>query len=243
MSETNQFPRASIAAPVADILRRLPRMGTVMVNTRHGGATHERMGLVEDVVVTDESVLCRGACHDARIAPERISTVVVDRTGRMQDKVLPRLDFLGDGRAVVFSVIGLAGLEPFDAGLAGLVESGLHGPVEKGHRETPVLAEDDPGLPPLKAAAHNEEPVIIEIARPGFFQRWRGIVGSVKPAMGFINVMHADFHLHLRGGAVGGWQRETADGEALLEALGADGMPTGLRLRGSAAAFRAVQAR
>ena len=33
-------------------------------------------------------------------------------------------------------------------------------------------------------------------------QRWRGIVPAINPAMGFINLIAADFHLHLRAGAV-----------------------------------------
>jgi len=51
-------------------------------------------------------------------------------------------------------------------------------------------------------------------------------VETVKPAMGFINIMRGDFHLHLKSGAVAEW-RETA-GERL--ALSAEGEEIGLYL-------------
>ena len=41
---------------------------------------------------------------------------------------------------------------------------------------------------------------------PGFEQAFRGVVETVKPAMGFINVMRADFHLHLKSAAVAEWR-------------------------------------
>lgn len=46
--------------------------------------------------------------------------------------------------------------------------------------------------------------------------------------MGFINVMRADFHLHLKAGAVAAWHRDLFTGER--EAFNADGEPLGLTL-------------
>ena len=45
--------------------------------------------------------------------------------------------------------------------------------------------------------------------------------------MGFINLIAADFHLHLRGGAVASWQshRSGVDGAVELSAIGQDGNP------------------
>jgi putative heme degradation protein len=117
-------------APLA-VLQRLPAMGRVMLTTNHGGATHERMGLVERVEQRNGKAICGGAAHDSAVDLAAIRSVFVDRTGKMKDKVLPRLEFHGaDGKAL-FSFVGLDGLEPFDAGLGGV--SGM--PVPEKARE------------------------------------------------------------------------------------------------------------
>ena len=103
-------------APMA-VLRRLPSMGRVMLTANHGGATHERMGVVETVTESGGKALCGGSTHNSAIDLSAMKAVYVDRTGKMKDKVLPRLEFHGaDGKAM-FSFVGLDGLEPFDAGL------------------------------------------------------------------------------------------------------------------------------
>ena len=75
---------------------------------------------------------------------------------------------------------------------------------------------------PLQAALEAGTTVTIGFWRKGFEQEWTGVIESVKPSMGFINVMRPDFHLHLLGGAVAGWNEGAA--------LDADGKPTGLWL-------------
>jgi putative heme degradation protein len=60
----------------------------------------------------------------------------------------------------------------------------------------------------------------------------------VKPAMGFINVMKPDFHLHLRGGAVATWQRkDVGNGTVEMVAVDAKAGLIGLKVRGPGSAF------
>ncbi len=229
--------RATLDASPADVLRRLPALDRVMVVVRQGGATHERIGRVERVAVEGGVLRIEGAAHDSTVDLGGIDAIVLDTTGTMKDKVLPRLDAMR-GDAVAFSVIGLEGLEPFAAGLGGL--GGSERPAgEKPQQESPVLAEDDPGSVPLKAAAASGAEVVIAITAPGIAQRWRGVIEAVKPAMGFANVMTADFHLHLRGGAVAGWRAALDGDRCTMMAEDADGRPTGLVLEGPRAAFQA----
>jgi len=63
--------------------------------------------------------------------------------------------------------------------------------------------------------------------RDGISQAWTGVIETVKPAMGFVNIMTPDFHLHLKGGTVSAWQ--TNQGE--YKAVGFDGKLTGLVLK------------
>ncbi|MEX2520314.1 MAG: ChuX/HutX family heme-like substrate-binding protein, partial [Paracoccaceae bacterium] len=216
MSATPRLERALVAAGPAAVLERLPKMGVVMVNTRFGGATHERMGNVAKVAVAGEKYICSGDEHDSEIDASAVATVVIDRTGKMQDKVLPRIDFFDEAGAVVFSVIGMDGLEPFDAGLEGVDESAATDAPEKPERQKAEYAEGDPGMAPFETAMKSGAKVRIQQIRPGFRQAWTGVIERVSPGMGFINVMRPDFHLHLRGGAVAGWRREGAGDDVRL---------------------------
>jgi putative heme degradation protein len=94
-------------------------------------------------------------------------------------------------------------------------------------------------MQPLRAA---EVEITIEMQRPGVTQRWRGLVPEINPAMGFINIITSDFHLHLRGGDVKQWQRSapSADGTVELTAIGAGDTSLGLFLRGHSSAFGAA---
>lgn len=232
--------RADLGNDVPGILRCLPKMGKVMLTTRLNGATHERIGQVEQVTLQDGVIACTGAAHDSRIDPSAISSVIIDRTGRMRDMVLPRLDFRDAQGQVIFSIVGMEGIEPFDAGLSALGAGTALPEEEKPEREPATLGESDPGALPFEAAANAGEPVRIEIDRPGLHQAWSGKVEAVKPGMGFINVMQPDFHLHLRGGAVARWTKEDKGGGAMLHAIGQDGAPVGLSVHGPAIAFAAL---
>ena len=188
--------------------------------------------LVERVEQRNGKAICGGAAHDSAIDLASIRAVFVDRTAKMKDKVLPRVEFHGaDGKAL-FSFVGLDGLEPFDAGLDGA--SGV--PVAektKEQSEQAVLNDGDPGSAPLDKASAAGAEVVIELTRPGLTQSWRGIIESVKPAMGFINVMRPDFHLHLRGGAIARWRRDALPGGIVeMVAENARGEATGLVVRG-----------
>ena len=80
--------------------------------------------------------------------------------------------------------------------------------------------------------------VTIELTRPSFRQAWVGDIPAVKPAMGFINIIRPDFHLHLKGGSVSGWRRTAGEGRLRFAALAADGgEETGLVVSGASASF------
>ncbi|QIE57024.1 hypothetical protein G5B40_17215 [Pikeienuella piscinae] len=236
MTTTNRPARAYLPKPEI-VLERLPRMGSVMVNTRYRGATHERMGVVGEIAVTDREVRCSGEAHDSVIDSSAAASVVVDRTGRMKGTILPRIDFLDKAGEVIFSVIGMEGLASFDAGLEGLEETPADDLAEKPARTPAELKEGDPGAAPFEAAMNSDATVTIEQRRPGFRQRWTGVIEKVSPAMGFINVMRPDFHLHLRGGAVARWRGEVVTDGLRFEAIDAEGRETGLSISGPSAAF------
>lgn len=214
--------REILPVPPASIIRKLPAMGDLMITAKQNGATHERIGAIETVIVKDGWLVCGGACHDSRIDPAVITSTIVDRTSVMQEKTYPRIDFRC-GSEVLFSVVGFAGLAPFDDALA---EFGTGEVLPEEQQEPRAKRDeaslDDPGALPLRAALDAGTRVSIGFRRKGFEQNWTGIIESIKPAMGFINVMRPDFHLHLLANTVSTWQ----DGVA----LDATGTPTGLSL-------------
>jgi putative heme degradation protein len=229
--------REQLTDTTIDVLRRLPAMGRVMLTTNHGGATHERMGVVETVTESGGKALCGGATHDSALDLSAVKAVYADRTGKMKDKVLPRLEFHGaDGRAM-FSFVGLDGLEPFDAGLNGAKGAAVAATTRE-PSDPATLNDGDPGSVPFDAACKAGGEVTIAFERPGLTQSWTGVIESVKPAMGFINVMKPDFHLHLRGGAVASWLRnEIGGGVVEMVAVDAEAAPIGLVVRGPGSAF------
>lgn len=219
------------------VLARLPAMGKVMVVVQDGGVTHERIGAVEKIGNADGGIVVTGATHDCTLDPAHIASVVADRSGRMKDKVLPKLEFIDADGKLVFSVVGLDGIEKFDEALSRF--AGV--PIEAKAKEPgqpAKLPNDDPALQPFVAANSAETEIAIEMTKPGMVQRWRGFVPAVNPAMGFINIIAADFHLHIRGGAVARWQHHAEQGGRVsLAALDTEGRPIGLTLRGPQGAF------
>lgn len=214
--------REILPVPPASVIRKLPAMGDLMITAKQNGATHERIGTIETVDIEDGWLVCGGAAHDSRIDPTLITSVIIDRTSIMQEKVYPRIDFRR-GEEVLFSVVGFAGIEPFDAALAefGPGEALPEEPKEPRTKRDDARL-DDAGALPLQAAFEAGTKVSVHFRRTGFEQVWTGVIESVKPAMGFINVMRPDFHLHLLGNTVSAWK----DGAA----LDANGAPTGLSL-------------
>ncbi len=227
-------------APAA-LLSRLPAIGRVMIASERLGATHERIGPVEKVRVEDGWIVCEGAGHDSRIELAAVADVVVDRTSVMREKSYPRIELRGrDGQAIA-NVTGFEGLEPFDAVLSAFPQGKVL-EAQEGRARGPggqeELDEADAGLAPFAAAERAAGRVRIELVRRSFRQAWEGDVLAVKPAMGFINIIRPDFHLHLKGGSVSGWRREEGDGQLRFVALAvANGEETGLTVSGAAASF------
>lgn len=214
--------REILPVPPASVIRKLPAMGDLMITAKQNGATHERIGTIETVTIEDGWLVCGGTAHDSRIDPTAITTMIIDRTSVMQEKVYPRIDFRR-GDEVLFSVVGFAGIEPFDDALA---EFGPGAPLPEEPKEPRAkraeASLEDAGVLPLQAALDAGTKISIGFKRTGFEQNWTGVIESLKPAVGFINVMRPDFHLHLLGNTVSTWK----DGAA----LDADGTPTGLTL-------------
>lgn len=231
MTEKSLPARYTIKADAETVFRLLPEIGKLMIIGKTDDVTHERIGPVEYVERQGDALACRGAAHDSLIRIEDIATIVADTTSVMRDQVYPRIDFNDvDGRAVV-SVVGFGGLEPFEKALAGLSLETLPANDKAAERkQRPEVADDDPGRLPLEAALASGQPIGIAFEKSGFSQRWTGVVPKVSLAMGFINVMDGDFHLHLPGGSVASWVSRTVEGRTELTALGKDGKGIGLTL-------------
>lgn len=230
--------RQRLLARPEEVLSRLPSMGRIMIVAQTPGVTLERIGIIERVEKSDDKILCLGEGHDCVVDVPLIASVAVDRSSRMQGKVLPKIEFLDAQEESLFGAIGLDGLEGFDSGIADLPSEALQA-VEKKSIEPAELADDDIGAKPLNAASKADAKIAIEMHRRGLHQRWRGRIPRVNPAMGFINIIKSDFHLHLRGGAVARWDlvSEAHDGELQISAIGQDGKATGLVLSGTRTAL------
>lgn len=240
-TETN--PRERLSQAPSEILKCLPLMGRVMLTTRSGGATHERMGAVESVTVEAGAVRLGGSFHDSRIDLATVVRIVADRTSKMRERVLPRLECQDAAGESLFSLIALDGLEPFDKALEPF---GAGEKLELLVRDAPGAAgaadvpEDDLGARSFAAILASGAAIAIDVERPGLFQHWEGALPEPKPAVGFVNIMQQDFHLHLKAGAVASWERQEADGTVTLRARDGEGKSFGLMLRGPAAAFGEV---
>lgn len=237
-------PREKLAQKPAEILAALPQMGRVMLSARGGGATHERIGLVEAVAVEGDGLRLSGAAHDSVIDLTAVADLVADRTSKMRDKSLPRLECRSAGGETLYSLIALDGPELFEQALAPFGQGEALAPVEKpamdAGGEKPAISADDLGALTFAAIREAGEPIAIELRRPDLRQVWRGDLPEPKPAMGFVNLMQGDFHLHLKAGAVARWRRVESGGEVELHGEDADGASLGLVLVGPAAAFASV---
>lgn len=240
---TNIARRFVTDAPLK-VISRIPRIGKLMIIGKRNGVTHERIGAVDAVAEDGACVLLQGAAHTSRIDASLVKTVVIDTSSIMQGKVYPRLDFNAADGQPVFSLVGFEGAEPFAAALAGLaiVDDPDTGPRPP-RVEREALSPEDAGLTPFNAALAAGLPITIAFEQPGFFQQWQGVVAKVSPGMGFINVTTEDFHLHLLGATVGGWDAEPNGAAMTLYARDTAGQRTGLRLYAEdAATFTATSA-
>lgn len=193
---------------ISGLLALLPGMGKVMVIGRSSGVTHERIGPVESVTETPGGLHVSGACHDALIQPARVGSVVLDTGSQMGGKVFPRLDFLDAQGEVIFSVVGMEGLEPFTYALKGIARetAAAQEAPEMPTGDRPDLDPADPVHQPFAQVQEQGDEAVITFDNGTLRQSWRGRIETLRPAMGFLNVMTSDFHLHLKGGTVSGWQ-------------------------------------
>ncbi len=236
----NQHPiRVKLLADAVAVLKTLPAMGKLMINSKNGGATHERIGIVEKVDIHDGWISFSGAEHHARINMAAIATLIADRSSIMQEKVYPRIDLLAGDDSVIGSVIGFDDAEPFDKALENFDFIAL-APKQKEERAKDVLevGDDEPGLQPFAAAQRNKAEVCIALNMPAFRQEWTGEMPDLRLSHGFINVMKPDFHLHLKAGHVASWQ-ETCDGnDVAFYAIDKAGARTGLVISGKKEDFQ-----
>jgi putative heme degradation protein len=240
------YARTRLQTSVKEALDRATRFGKLMVTFSHGGATHERIGVIERVEEGQDGIRLAGAHHASLITPSSFVAVETDRSSKMKDKYYPRLVFCDAAGKAVFAVVGFEGLEPFDAALAGCTEEPLPA-VEPAPRSAPTgEAPLSPALPfdALQLAQQSGEEVVIRHGTDGFRQEWRGKIGNLKPAMGFINIIDSDFHLHLKDGSVSAWQRTGPEAASMqtFAAVDTDGNLTGLTISGPASAFAAPAA-
>ncbi len=223
--------RARLSARAEDVLAVLPAIGRLMVTSNQHGATHERIGTVETVRFTEGWATLYGAEHDSRICLADIAELVVDRTSVMKDKAYPRIEFRRADGTEIMHVVGFDGLAPFDTAIS---EFGPGEALDVPERPDPGprgdVAPDDVGQSLFEAALAAARPVTVAFDKPGFHQAWHGTIEAVKPAMGFVNLMRPDFHLHLRAGAVAVWRPLPTDTGTRYEALGPDGVAPGLSL-------------
>jgi putative heme degradation protein len=234
--------REVLKASIRDVIATLPEMGRVMVATNAGGATHERIGNVETVIIDGAYAKLSGACHDSQIDLAMIASVIADRSGRMRDKMMPKLEMQDRNGVTLFSIHVLDGPELFEKALARFgdgraVDPAVREPSEPGSQDVPA---DDIGAATLQAVLASGVPVTIEMRRIGLVQAWDGALPEAKPMMGFVNIISKDFHLHLKAGAVTRWRKLGDAQDVELHAEGADGAIIGLVLRGQAAAFANV---
>ncbi|WP_122521633.1 hypothetical protein [Pannonibacter phragmitetus] len=230
MSE--EIKRHRLDAAPAAVLALLPEMDRLMVIVRSGGSLHERIGPVERVVRERDLLRIEGACHDSEIRLPLIKAVDFDTSSVMKDKVYPRLDFLGSGGEVLFSVTGMEGEAPFAAALAAFPRLPSLRPEHPGTPAGPEAAEEgDAGGAFLEALA-GKGAAAIRFDTPAITQQWTGPVETIRPMSGYFNIITSHFHLHLQAGSVSGWRE--ADG--WQHALGAGGEAGALAIRHPAAA-------
>jgi len=238
MSETMTSQRVALTCAPAAAFGSLPAMGRVMTVVRGGtAATHERIGPVETVTEKNGAFLLGGAAHDLRVTAAAIHRVVVDRSGRMRDRPLPRLEIEDAFGEVLFSVVALGGIEAFDAAVAPLGQ-GQPLPARKRPSAPPSapdegIATEDAGQAFLEQVFAAGAPVTISLATPHAVQRWTGTLVAPRLAMGFVNLIDTSFHLHLRGGSVASWRKDAAGAWLACDEAGA-GFGLSVDMRGGA---------
>jgi hypothetical protein len=239
---------ARLQATARGVLDRVPAMGRVMLAMSSHGITFERIGQIGGIAEAQDGSLRLEAITGAPVAvisTAGITAIDVDRSGRMRDQIYPRLVFRDGADRPVFSVIGFEGLPPFDAALAGLIEAEVPAlpDVASDQPQQPAPATERPGrqcLPDALALARDAAaPVVLSFALGGCIAETSRVIEELKPAMGFMNIIAADFHLHAKDHAIAWWEcvtPPTGDTIALV-ACGPGGERTPLRVSGPHALF------
>jgi hypothetical protein len=84
----------------------------------------------------------------------------------------------------------------------------------------------------LEAAHASATAVSIVFRRTTSHQVWTGSVRELRSAMGFLNIIEPDFHLHLKDGSVAGWRRAHRDEAGDLARDSATQVFVGLNMHG-----------
>ena len=154
------------------------------------------------------------------------SNIILDTTSVMQEKTYPRLDFCDADNTALVSIVGMEGTCEFLVPLGELTRREL---AEKASspRSKSELSDDDICLGPFQSACDTGQSVEICMRTNTVRQCWSGVIKGLKPAMGFMNIMTPDFHLHLKGGTVTGWKTEAT----VQHAIGVNGQRSGLTIK------------
>lgn len=199
-------PREQLAVSPIDVLRRLPSVGKLMVAANNAGVTHERIGPVETIDAGGSWAVVSGKTHDSQIDLAAIAAIIVDRTSVMRDKVYPRIELHRADGTHLCHFVGFDGLEAFDDAISFLGEGQpLEAVASPEPRERRDVSDADAALVRLDAERDSASRLVVSFQQPGFVQRWTGVIEEVRAAMGFVNIIRPDFHLHIRAGAINGW--------------------------------------
>ena len=220
------------------ILETLSALGDLQIITRAGGIVHEQFGAFPLIEQTEAALACMGLDHYTLLAADRVRRVVLNRLGGTTAQPQPRIDFLDDDNVPLISVMGDRDSEALQAVLDGFERrpiAAIDGPALP---EAAPVEEDHASVAPLRAAARSGKRVTVEFQRPGVRSSWSGVVEGFKLGPRNVNIIQADFHLHLKGGTIEDWTPvEVAGGLVERHARDASGRELGLVLRGEAEAF------
>ncbi len=232
--------RQRLSDAPARILNRLPLAGKLMIVAQRDGVTHERIGIVERLEKQGDRVVCIGEAHDCSIDLASVTSVVIDRTARMKDKVLPKLEFQNASEETLFTVVSLDNGDKFDLGFATLPGVPIAVPDKKSS-EPSTLANDDPGLSAVegrdRSGDRDRNPDAAPRPRPALARdrsRHQSGDGIHQPdRRGFPSAF-----ARRNGCELAEASEAAADGAVELAAIGQDGNPLGLVLVGPAGSVR-----
>lgn len=233
--DTSRPAATLLDATAREALTRLPLMGRIMTICSGAGLTHELIGPAAAVEFGDDGVarIARegGAFTEIRLVD--VGRLIVDRSSRMNGKAFPRLSLRNRDGGEITGIVCMDGLEPFDTALGGLKEL----PAIEPAADKPAPSPSEPVAPAaapeadrLRQALDEAWTAELRFETVAVRQVWRGRIEALKPAMGFLNIIQTNFHLHAKDGAIAAWRELGA--ERFL-ALGPDGAASALTLEKS----------